>query len=142
MNKLSVINAESPSITTVPRGPARPKVVIRPERLSTGMKPIRTARASNVAHVRPAASLTSGDRISSVRWAMAVLLGLAATACGEVPPLDVTVFDASSKVAFKGSLSANSTFATGNLHPGNYVVQFNTKSAAVKRNRYLLVVSA
>jgi len=45
--------------------------------------------------------------------------------CGEVPPLDVTVFDPSSKVAFKGSLSANSTFATGNLRPGNYVVQFN-----------------
>ena len=82
------------------------------------------------------------NKLRPLRSAFAVLLGLAAAAYGGVPPLDVTVFDASSKVAFKGSLSANFTFATGNLHPGNYVVQFNTNSAAVKGNQYLLVVSA
>ena len=65
------------------------------------------------------------NKLRPLRSAFAVLLGLAAAAYGGVPPLDVTVFDASSKVAFKGSLSANSTFATGNLRPGNYVVQFN-----------------
>lgn len=77
-----------------------------------------------------------------VRLAFSVLLGIAATAYGDVPSMDVTVFDASGKVAFKGPTSANATFATRNLHPGNYVVQFNTKSAAVKDNHYLLVVSA
>lgn len=77
-----------------------------------------------------------------VRLAFAVLLGIAATAYGDVPSMDVTVFDASGKVAFQGPTSANATFATPNLHPGHYVVQFNTKSAAVKDNQYLLVVSA
>jgi hypothetical protein len=74
--------------------------------------------------------------------ALAVLLGLATTAYSDVPSMNVTVFDATGKVAFKGPINANATFATRNLHPGSYVVQFNTKSAAVKGNQYLLVVSA
>jgi hypothetical protein len=56
--------------------------------------------------------------------------------------MEVTVFDASGKVGFKGAMNANGTFATANLQPGHYVVQFNTKSAAAKGNQYLLVVSA
>jgi hypothetical protein len=56
--------------------------------------------------------------------------------------MEVTVFDASGKVGFKGAMNANGTFATANLQPGQYVVQFNTKSAAAKGNQYLLVVSA
>lgn len=72
----------------------------------------------------------------------AVLLGLATTAFGRIPSMDVTVFDANGKVEFKGPMSENATFATRNLLPGKYVVQFNTKSAAVKDHQYLLVVSA
>lgn len=56
--------------------------------------------------------------------------------------MEVTVFDASGKVAFKGPMSANATFATRNLQSGSYVVQFNARSAAIKDNQYLLVVSA
>ena len=56
--------------------------------------------------------------------------------------MDVTVFDATEKVVFRQSINANATFATGNLRPGKYVVQFNTRSAAAKGNQYLLVVSA
>ena len=74
--------------------------------------------------------------------AFAVFLGLASTAFASVPPMEVTVFDASGKVAFKGPMSANATFATGNLSPGNYVVQLKTRSAAAKDNQFLLVVSA
>ena len=74
--------------------------------------------------------------------AFAVFLGIASTASASVPPMEVTVFDASGKVAFKGPISANATFATGNLHPGNYVVQLKTRSAAVKDNQFLFVVSA
>jgi hypothetical protein len=82
------------------------------------------------------------NKLLFVPAAFAVLLGIATTAYGGLPPIDVTVFDANSKVAFKGPISANATFATGNLHPGHYVVQFNAKSPAVKDNQYLLVVSA
>lgn len=74
--------------------------------------------------------------------ALAVLLGLATTAYAGVPSMNVTVFDANGKVAFKGPTSANATFAARNLQPGNYVVQFHTNSTAVKNNQYLLVVSA
>jgi len=73
---------------------------------------------------------------------LAVLLGLAITAHGSVPSMEVTVFGANGKVAFKGPTSANATFATRDLHPGDYVVQFNAKGAAVKDNQYLLVVYA
>ena len=77
-----------------------------------------------------------------VTAACALLLGIASTAFAGVPPMEVTVFDASGKVEFKGAMKANGTFATANLPPGHYVVQFNTKSAAAKGNQYLLVVSA
>ncbi|MGI8481006.1 MAG: T9SS type A sorting domain-containing protein [Chthoniobacterales bacterium] len=76
-----------------------------------------------------------------VRSAFALLLGIGAAAYAGVPPMEVTVFGASGKVAYQGATGADATFATPNLHPGNYVVQFNTKSAGVKNNHYLLVVS-
>jgi hypothetical protein len=82
------------------------------------------------------------NKLPLMSAALAVLLGIATTAYGGVPPMNVTVFDATGKVAFKGPISANATFATRNLRPGNYVVQFNTKSAAVNDNQYLLVASA
>jgi hypothetical protein len=77
-----------------------------------------------------------------VTSACALLLGIASTVCAGIPPMEVTVFDASGKVGFKGMTNANGTFATANLQPGHYVVQFNTKSAAAKSSQYLLVVSA
>ncbi|MGI8436082.1 MAG: T9SS type A sorting domain-containing protein [Chthoniobacterales bacterium] len=70
------------------------------------------------------------------------ILGLAATSYASVPAMDVTVFDAAGKVTFKGPIDANATFETRKLRPGNYVVQFNAKSSAVKGDHYLLVVSA
>jgi hypothetical protein len=78
-------------------------------------------------------------KLSMLCLALATLLS---TAYGGIPSMDVTVFDATEKVVFRQSINANATFATGNLRPGKYVVQFNTRSAAAKGNQYLLVVSA
>ncbi len=44
-----------------------------------------------------------------------------------IPLMNVTVSDANSKLAFKGATNANGTFATAELRPGQYVVQFNSK---------------
>ena len=68
--------------------------------------------------------------------------GLVAMVSATVPLLEVTVFDAGGKTVFRGPTSSNATFATQDLGPGNYVVQFNSRRAAVKNNQYLLVVSA
>lgn len=81
------------------------------------------------------------NKLPSVLCTLA-LLSLATAASAGVPAMDVTVFDANGKIAFQGPISANATFATQDLRPGNYVVQFNTKSSAVKNHQYLLVVSA
>jgi len=70
------------------------------------------------------------------------LAAFLSTAYGGVPSMNVTVFDAAEKVVFKQAINSSATFATGNLPAGKYVVQFNTRSAAVKGNQYLLVVSA
>ena len=59
-----------------------------------------------------------------------------------LPAIDVVVSDASGKVAFKGKTNADGTFSTANLAPGNYIVQFNSKSSVLKGNQYALVVSA
>lgn len=73
---------------------------------------------------------------------LALLLVVASAAYGGVPSVNVIVSDASGKVAFKGATNADATFATANLAPGNYVVQFQSRSEALKGNQYLLVVSA
>jgi hypothetical protein len=82
------------------------------------------------------------SRLQIAGSAFAVLFGLATVAYGGVPSMNVTVFDGTGKVAFKGPMSAKATFATRTLDPGDYVVQFNSKSPALKDNQYLLVVSA
>jgi hypothetical protein len=76
------------------------------------------------------------------RLLFSVLILAAGTAFGAVPSIKVTVFDAGSKVAFKGAIDGSGTFSTGNLKAGSYVVQFNAPNATVKGNQYLLVVSA
>jgi hypothetical protein len=56
--------------------------------------------------------------------------------------MDVTVSDASGKLAYQGRTGSNGTFSTGKLAPGQYVVQFNAQKSAVKGEHYALVVSA
>ncbi len=66
---------------------------------------------------------------------------IACVAYGAVPAVDVTVSDVAGKAAFKGTTNASGAFATANLKPGNYVVQFNSK-AAPKGSNYALVIAA
>jgi hypothetical protein len=73
--------------------------------------------------------------------AASLLIGAACMAYGAVPALNVTVSDASGKAAFKGATNAKGAFATAKLKPGNYVVQFNSSSGAIKGS-YAIVVSA
>lgn len=61
---------------------------------------------------------------------------------GSVPSVNVVVSDAGGKAAYNGATKANGTFATGKLQPGKYVVQFNSKNAALKGAQYSIVVSA
>jgi hypothetical protein len=78
-----------------------------------------------------------------IRSAVASLLCIAACmAYGAVPAMNVTVSDASGKAAFRGTTNAKGTFETAKLKPGNYVVQFNSTSGAMKGNNYAIVVSA
>ncbi len=69
----------------------------------------------------------------------AFFLIFASLAFAASPSIDVTVSDASGKVAYKGKVGGTGTFATGKLQPGNYVVQFNSQSL---RGDQALVVSA
>jgi hypothetical protein len=78
-----------------------------------------------------------------IRGALLFLTLLAASmAYGGVPPLNVTVSDVGGKAAFKGVTNAAGTFATANLKPGDYVVQFNSTFGGMKGNRFAIVVSA
>jgi hypothetical protein len=56
------------------------------------------------------------------------------------PPMDVTVSAPGGKVAFRGKTDAEGAFATPNLAPGNYTVQFNAKG--LKAGHYAIVISA
>lgn len=76
------------------------------------------------------------------RILVSLLVVIATSAYGGLPSLNVIVSDAGGKVAFKGATNGHATFATANLAPGDYVVQFHSRSEALKDNHYLLVVSA
>lgn len=73
---------------------------------------------------------------------VSLVLIAAGMAYGGVPPMNVVVSDTGGKAAFKGMTNEKGTFATANLKPGNYVVQFRSTSGAVKGNRYAIVLSA
>lgn len=80
---------------------------------------------------------------NTARLSLLVVAFFAASiACGAVPAMNVTVSDASGKANFKGTTDSKGFFATANLPPGNYAVQFVSNSAAVKGNNYSIVVSA
>ena len=72
------------------------------------------------------------------------VLGLfaATMAFAAVPPITVTVFSATGTPGFKGVTDSKGAFTTSNLPAGNYTVQFNANSAAVKGHNYSIVVSA
>lgn len=63
-------------------------------------------------------------------------------AYGGIPALNVTVSDATGKAAYKGATNSSGGFATAKLAPGNYIVQLNSNSPAVKGNHYAIVVAA
>jgi len=73
---------------------------------------------------------------------LSLLLVVATTVYADLPSMKVIVSDETGNVAFKGTTRVDKSFTTGNLRPGNYVVQFNSKNATVEGNQYLLVVSA
>ena len=71
-----------------------------------------------------------------------LLFLLSVASAGTIPPINVTVSNASGKVAYKGTTNADGTFATGNLEPGDYVVEFGSKNSALKGSKFGLAVSA
>lgn len=70
-----------------------------------------------------------------------VLALATSAAAATVPPVNVTVLNSSGKTLFKGATDGKGAFASGKLTPGEYVVQFNSKSAQ-KTARYALIASA
>src|SRR5205085_5434003 len=70
----------------------------------------------------------------------AILFSIASAA--SIPALHVTVTNAAGKVAYKGTINSNGTFSTGSLAPGDYVVQFDSKSKVAKGNRFAISATA
>ena len=76
------------------------------------------------------------------KFLVLLLPALSFVHAANVPPIEVIVTDAAGKVAYKSKISANGTFATGNLEPGNYVVQFDSKSKFAKGNKFSISAAA
>jgi hypothetical protein len=71
-----------------------------------------------------------------------LFLVIAGTANGGIAPINVTVSEASGKLAFRGATKNDGGFATDKLQPGKYVVQFSSKNSALKAGHYSIVVAA
>ena len=81
---------------------------------------------------------------NSIRLLLLSMLTLTSVAYAvSVPSIEVTVAGPDGKLAFKGRTNSNGVFATGDLSPGQYVVQFSSKNTSeIKGKQYALVVSA
>ena len=79
-------------------------------------------RGHDLKYVRIMKNLIRGTVLS-------LCFAIACMAYGAVPPLNVTVSDASGKVAFRGKTDAQGTFTTDKIKPGVYDVQFTSTSA-------------
>ncbi len=90
-------------------------------------------RGHDLKYVRIMKNLIRGTVLS-------LCFAIACMAYGAVPPLNVTVSDASGKVAFRGKTDSQGSFATDKIKPGNYDVQF-TSTGAITGN-YSIKVSA
>ena len=77
--------------------------------------------------------------IRKALFSLSLILSSALLAAA-MPTLDVTVSDAGNKLAYEGKTGSNGTFATGNLAPGKYTVQF--RSSGNLPGNYALVISA
>jgi hypothetical protein len=71
---------------------------------------------------------------------LSLCFAIACMAYSAVPPLSVTVSDASGKVAFRGKTDAQGTFTTDKIKQGIYDVQFTSPSALA--GNYSIKVSA
>lgn len=76
----------------------------------------------------------------SLLLSSALFLGLASLAYSSLPSLQVTVSNSAGKLVYKGNTNSQGLFATANLPPGSYVVQFN--STKLKGRELALVVAA
>jgi hypothetical protein len=90
-------------------------------------------RGHDLKYVRIMKNLIRGTVLS-------LCFAIAWMAYGAVPPLNVTVSDASGKVAFRGKTDAVGTFTTEKIKPGIYDVQFTSPSAIT--GNYSIKVSA
>ena len=90
-------------------------------------------RGHDLRYVRIMKNLIRGTVLS-------LCFAIACMAYGAVPPLNVTVSDASGKVAFRGKTDAQGAFATAKVKPGIYDVQFTSPSAIT--GNYSIKVSA
>ena len=62
-------------------------------------------------------------------------------ASAAVPTLNVTVADSSGKTTYKGATDSRGIFASPKMQPGNYAVQFSSKSASAGSHYTLVVVA-
>ncbi len=82
------------------------------------------------------------QKLHYIICASLALLAMVLPVTGAIPPMEVTVIDANNKVAFAGMTKGNGTFSSADVGPGQYVVRFRSKSAAVKDDQYMLIVDA
>jgi hypothetical protein len=71
-----------------------------------------------------------------------LLVAAPAVHAGGVPNVDVTVSDAAGRLTYRGKTDANGVFTTRRVAPGNYVVQFQAKTAAANRRDYAIYAAA
>jgi hypothetical protein len=88
----------------------------------------------------------SGPEVSPMKtlfpaMGLCLFLLVVTGANGGIPPMNVTVSDASGKLAFKGATKIDGGFSTEKLQPGNYVVQLSSKNSALN-GEYSIILAA
>ena len=82
------------------------------------------------------------NRVKGILCGAWLLVGASVVYAGGAANITVTISDSAGKLAYHGKTDSNGVFASGQVAPGNYVVQFNAKNAAANGNDYAIYAAA
>jgi hypothetical protein len=82
------------------------------------------------------------NRVKGILFCAGLWLAASMVYAGGAANINVTVSDSAGRLTYRGKTDSNGVFATGQVAPGNYVVQFDTKNTAAPGNEYAIYAAA
>jgi hypothetical protein len=82
------------------------------------------------------------NRATGILFCASVLLAASMVYAEGVPNVDLMISDTAGRLVYRGNTDGNGVFASHEVAPGNYILQFRTKNAVAHRTDYAIYAAA